>query len=329
MIFWSSHPILTGIGTLVSAKYFFIYLILLPFIIFIQFFGSIFHKIFDGNNNKFTNKELSEKAEIDAVKLPNGGYTTIQERNASSIPRFYSALSKNIEYEPFISEKINFTSWFTHKVIALALLIGGGYIAINLVHDNASIFIFLGSIVGAYVYHQSTPYENQAQYESKVYRLYLDYFSAKNELNIALAERERINAERLAEDKRIEALMELPRRERAHQKGFDEFGFRVNYSSRYEKHQYHAKRKRAKERDVERKKYDKHRASERRMFTEIQRREVYERDQGICQICGIKILWNEYECDHIRPWSKGGRTEVKNAQCTCRPCNRTKSSKHE
>jgi 5-methylcytosine-specific restriction endonuclease McrA len=127
----------------------------------------------------------------------------------------------------------------------------------------------------------------------------------------------------------MDTLRKISRRDRANQAGFDEFGFEITYAFGYEKREYHAKRKRAKEREKERKRYDKHRASERRIFTTLQRIEVYERDNGICQICGCSVTFEYYECDHIRPWSKGGQTTVQNAQCTCRTCNRSKSAKHE
>ena len=29
----------------------------------------------------------------------------------------------------------------------------------------------------------------------------------------------------------------------------------------------------------------------------------------------------ELSVDHVKPWSKGGRTELSNAQLLCRPCN--------
>ena len=62
--------------------------------------------------------------------------------------------------------------------------------------------------------------------------------------------------------------------------------------------------------------------------------EVFERDNYICQLCGIKTLPNlksQYhskrpELDHIIPLSKGGEHSKRNTQCLCRKCNMEKSN---
>ena len=55
--------------------------------------------------------------------------------------------------------------------------------------------------------------------------------------------------------------------------------------------------------------------------------EVYEKQQGICKICGKHFEIEEMEADHITPWAKGGRTVADNCQMLCRECNRRKSAK--
>jgi len=45
-----------------------------------------------------------------------------------------------------------------------------------------------------------------------------------------------------------------------------------------------------------------------------------------CGICKQLFFPNELEVDHIRAWSKGGRTELSNAQLLCRPCNAKKNN---
>ncbi len=64
-----------------------------------------------------------------------------------------------------------------------------------------------------------------------------------------------------------------------------------------------------------------------RAFTDNMKREVYERQQGICSICGNHFEINEMEADHITPWSQGGKTSPENCQMLCRDCNRRKSDK--
>lgn len=64
-----------------------------------------------------------------------------------------------------------------------------------------------------------------------------------------------------------------------------------------------------------------------REFSSSMKREVYEKQNGICPICKNKFLFDDMEGDHITPWSLGGKTEIKNCQMLCKPCNREKSSK--
>ncbi|MBR1889689.1 MAG: DUF262 domain-containing protein [Alloprevotella sp.] len=64
-----------------------------------------------------------------------------------------------------------------------------------------------------------------------------------------------------------------------------------------------------------------------RIFPEIMRQASYERQKGICPICGLHFDIEDMEADHITPWSEGGKTEEKNCQMLCRDCNRRKSNK--
>ena len=54
---------------------------------------------------------------------------------------------------------------------------------------------------------------------------------------------------------------------------------------------------------------------------------VYERQKGICPLCGNHFELEQMEGDHITPWCEGGRTVEENCQMLCRDCNRRKSSK--
>ena len=64
-----------------------------------------------------------------------------------------------------------------------------------------------------------------------------------------------------------------------------------------------------------------------RAFSDNQKREAYERQQGICSKCGVKFELNEMEGDHITPWHEGGKTTAKNCQMLCKFDNRSKSGK--
>lgn len=67
----------------------------------------------------------------------------------------------------------------------------------------------------------------------------------------------------------------------------------------------------------------------RRDFTQEQRLAIFRRDKGICQLkikCnGKKCEWDNWEADHVTPWSEGGKTVVSNGQVACPECNKAKS----
>jgi len=64
-----------------------------------------------------------------------------------------------------------------------------------------------------------------------------------------------------------------------------------------------------------------------RAFSPNQKREAYERQKGICKMCGVEFDITEMEGDHITPWHEGGKTTAENCQMLCRDCNRRKSGK--
>ena len=64
-----------------------------------------------------------------------------------------------------------------------------------------------------------------------------------------------------------------------------------------------------------------------RAFDDNTKREVYEKQNGICAICGKHFEIEQMEADHITPWCDGGRTVAENCQMLCRDCNRHKSGK--
>ena len=64
-----------------------------------------------------------------------------------------------------------------------------------------------------------------------------------------------------------------------------------------------------------------------RSFSENEKREAYERQQGICPKCNNKFEIDQMEADHCYPWSKGGKTEASNCEMLCISDNRKKSNK--
>lgn len=64
-----------------------------------------------------------------------------------------------------------------------------------------------------------------------------------------------------------------------------------------------------------------------RTFDDNTKREVFERQKGICTLCGKPFAIEQMEADHITPWHAGGRTIAENCQMLCKECNRRKSGK--
>ena len=70
-----------------------------------------------------------------------------------------------------------------------------------------------------------------------------------------------------------------------------------------------------------------------RAFTDNEKRQAYERQNGICPYCKaekrakIQYELSEMEADHITPWCEGGKTNIANCQMLCKEHNRRKSSK--
>lgn len=62
-----------------------------------------------------------------------------------------------------------------------------------------------------------------------------------------------------------------------------------------------------------------------RAFTDKQKRESFERQDGICPKCNVKFEINEMEADHITPWHQGGKSISINCQMLCKHDNRIKS----
>lgn len=64
-----------------------------------------------------------------------------------------------------------------------------------------------------------------------------------------------------------------------------------------------------------------------RVFSDTQKRTMFERQGGICMFCEDPFSLAEMDGDHVIPWSKGGKTDLSNGQMLCRKCNLKKSNK--
>lgn len=63
-----------------------------------------------------------------------------------------------------------------------------------------------------------------------------------------------------------------------------------------------------------------------RTFDKRDTKRKYKEQNGECVYCHKKFEENEMHGDHIRPWSKGGKTEYGNLQMLCTECNLKKSA---
>ena len=76
--------------------------------------------------------------------------------------------------------------------------------------------------------------------------------------------------------------------------------------------------------------YAQSREYQRSLMTPTLRYAVLKRDQFRCQICGASAAEGvKLEVDHIRPISKGGKTEMSNLRTLCERCNRGKRDKYD
>ena len=64
-----------------------------------------------------------------------------------------------------------------------------------------------------------------------------------------------------------------------------------------------------------------------RAFSQNQKREAYERQEGVCPVCHTHFELDEMEGDHRTPWHEGGKTSAENCQMLCKEDNRRKAGK--
>jgi 5-methylcytosine-specific restriction endonuclease McrA len=59
----------------------------------------------------------------------------------------------------------------------------------------------------------------------------------------------------------------------------------------------------------------------------LNRRNIYARDNSLCQYCGKKFPTQELSLDHVVPRSHGGKTTWENLVCACVYCNAKKGGR--
>src|SRR5207249_1939283 len=65
-----------------------------------------------------------------------------------------------------------------------------------------------------------------------------------------------------------------------------------------------------------------------RTFSPEQRRILWNRDERpLCRICHKPITWVDTTVDHVKAWSRGGPTSLKNAQIAHKGCNSRKGAR--
>lgn len=62
-----------------------------------------------------------------------------------------------------------------------------------------------------------------------------------------------------------------------------------------------------------------------RGFSENQRRQTFEKQNGICAVCKKQFDFELMAGDHVIPWHRGGKTTLDNCQMLCVDCNSAKS----
>lgn len=74
------------------------------------------------------------------------------------------------------------------------------------------------------------------------------------------------------------------------------------------------------------KKIKKKSAVKRKHYSGAERKAIYEKADGCCQLCGRKIEFRNMTVDHIIPLGKDGSNDLDNTQATCRVCNQFKAN---
>lgn len=64
----------------------------------------------------------------------------------------------------------------------------------------------------------------------------------------------------------------------------------------------------------------------RKNYSDEERKIIYNKSSGRCELCGQRLLFEEMTLDHIMPLSMGGEDSMENLQTACYACNQFKSN---
>ena len=64
-----------------------------------------------------------------------------------------------------------------------------------------------------------------------------------------------------------------------------------------------------------------------RVFSAATKRNVFIRDNFVCQFCGAPVTMNTGTLDHVLPTCRGGANNITNVVCACKPCNNLKDDR--
>lgn len=64
--------------------------------------------------------------------------------------------------------------------------------------------------------------------------------------------------------------------------------------------------------------------NKRKLFTDNQRKEIYNKTNGHCYLCGDYVDFDVFEVEHKLPLGKGGTNDFDNLFCSCHTCNQIK-----
>ena len=64
----------------------------------------------------------------------------------------------------------------------------------------------------------------------------------------------------------------------------------------------------------------------RKKYSDEERKIIYDKSNGRCELCGQRLFLDNMTLDHIIPLSMGGKDDMENLQASCYACNQFKSN---